>query len=131
MGDKRKTARGVGGAIAAALVLVTPAYGAYHGQWFHTPSNNVRCDGQTSGVQCWVMSTATRSHYPRAWLVRPHGQATSFVPNDGPGSGPALQYGSTWSRGALRCRSRVTGLTCWSVLTGHGFFLSRARQRTF
>ncbi len=43
---------------------------------------------------------------------------------------PALAYGRVWRRGPLRCRSRVTGLTCKNTL-GHGFFLSRRSWRLF
>jgi hypothetical protein len=42
-----------------------------------------------------------------------------------------LQYGGTLSVGYFRCTSRVSGLTCTSRHSGHGFFLSRTRQRTF
>jgi hypothetical protein len=41
-----------------------------------------------------------------------------------------LAYGKTWSGGGLRCRSAFAGLTCRNK-SGHGFFLSRARWRSF
>jgi hypothetical protein len=49
------------------------------------------------------------------------------------GSKPAriLRYGQTLAVGYFRCRSRVAGLTCISRHSGHGFFLSRTRQRTY
>jgi hypothetical protein len=106
----------------------------YHGQWFHTPTNNIRCDADATHVECWVMSTAARScapHLPHAWLLKPRGRVWTGVPCDGPGVGPALRYGSMWSRGVLRCRSQFIGLKCWSLLSGHGFFLSRKSQRRF
>jgi hypothetical protein len=39
-----------------------------------------------------------------------------------------LAYGTSWHRGGFKCVSRVRGLTC-SNEVGHGFFLSRQRQR--
>jgi len=41
-----------------------------------------------------------------------------------------LPYGSAWSEGGITCSSAKTGLTCENDL-GHGFFLSRAKQRVF
>jgi hypothetical protein len=41
-----------------------------------------------------------------------------------------LAYGTTWSGGGLRCASAETGLTCRNT-SGHGFFLSRERWRSF
>ena len=42
---------------------------------------------------------------------------------------PILAYGRTWSRGAFRCRSARSGLTCRSG--AHGLFLSRQRWRVW
>jgi hypothetical protein len=36
-----------------------------------------------------------------------------------------LRYGRTWRGGGFLCVSRRTGMTCESLLSGHGFFLSR------
>lgn len=41
-----------------------------------------------------------------------------------------LGYGKTWSGGGLRCKSEFTGVTCRNR-SGHGFFLSRERRRSF
>jgi hypothetical protein len=41
-----------------------------------------------------------------------------------------LGYGTTWSGDGLRCTSATTGLTCRNK-SGHGFFLSRERWRSF
>jgi hypothetical protein len=122
-------------AVALVLSRVSPAPAAYHGQWFHTPTNNIRCEGEASHVECWVMSTAGGNceggGFPHAWLLHPRGRVWTGIPCDGPGVGPALRYGSVWSAGVLRCKSRFTGLTCWSTVTRHGFFLSRQRRRIF
>jgi hypothetical protein len=41
-----------------------------------------------------------------------------------------LAYGQTWRHNGFTCVSRRTGLTCTN-LSRHGFFLSRARSRSF
>jgi hypothetical protein len=41
-----------------------------------------------------------------------------------------LAYGDTWRRGAFRCESRFTGLTCTSA-AGHGLFLARRGWRAW
>jgi hypothetical protein len=41
-----------------------------------------------------------------------------------------LGYGKSWSGGGISCTSAVAGLTCRNK-SGHGFFLSRARWRSF
>ena len=56
------------------------------------------------------------------------GDAGPFV---GAASARVLGYGKTWTgRAGLRCRSAFAGMTCRNR-RGHGFFLSRARWRTF
>lgn len=42
-----------------------------------------------------------------------------------------LAYGHSIRRGPFTCTSETVGMTCRSVSSGHGFFLSRERQRTF
>ena len=41
-----------------------------------------------------------------------------------------LQYGQVFSRGGLTCQSTKKGLSCTNE-SGHGFFLSKARQSIF
>jgi hypothetical protein len=43
---------------------------------------------------------------------------------------PYLQYGDTWRKSDFVCKSEKRGLTC-SNSSGHGFFLSKARQTVF
>lgn len=42
-----------------------------------------------------------------------------------------LAYGRTIRLGPFACTSRVTGMTCTSTASRHGFSISRERQRTF
>jgi hypothetical protein len=112
--------------IALALVAAAPAAA----KSFHTPSGNIACLYSKSGgpgpfLRCDVHSlndTAFRlDRTHRGKRVR----VTDAVP-----AGHTLAYGRALRLGPFRCRSRRTGLTCRSR-AGHGFFLSRARQRVF
>lgn len=43
---------------------------------------------------------------------------------------PQLPYGASWQRHGFTCKSEQAGMTCTNP-KGHGFELSRARQRLF
>lgn len=113
-----------------ALALVLPAAADARRQAFQSPSGNIRCLYRPAGegplLRCDVLSlndiafTLDRRH--RGERVR----VTDAVPQ-----GPVLAYGSSRRLGPFRCGSRRTGLTCSSRPSGHGFKLSRARQRVF
>jgi hypothetical protein len=98
---------------------------------FHSPSGNIRCLYRSSGesgpvLRCDVLSlndvgfTLDRRHRGKRVHV------TDALPE-----GDVLPYGSTRRLGPFRCRSRRSGLTCRSKPSGHGFELSRERQRVF
>jgi hypothetical protein len=119
-----------------------------------TPSGNIQCDysygGGTRGyVRCGVRSglkppeprpaagCGTDAEYVGNRIVlQEHGRAQTepCAGDAGPFGNPAaarvLRYGTTWTGGAMRCTSAVTGLTCRNR-AGHGFFLSRERWRMF
>jgi len=91
---------------------------------------------------CYVLSTADAIcepfqgqegalPTPKCWDLPGRGRVRVVRPCDGPGGGPVLRYGQTWRGGPFRCKSLTTGLYCRSVLSGHGFYLSREFQRTF
>jgi len=69
----------------------------------------------------------------RRWLVDVNQLPVVDVSTRLFGSSPVrvLRYGQTLRVGFFRCTSRVGGLTCLSRRSGHGFFLSNERQRTF
>ena len=46
-------------------------------------------------------------------------------------SSPVLAYGKSRRFGRFTCTSRTTGLTCRDRRSGHGFTVSRERQRLF
>ena len=128
--------------VAAALILL-PAGGAGAAlPGFQTPSGNIHCAGYGGEVRCDIMATSnghpkrpascqldwgTAYAAKRSWS-RGRRLCVGDTVND-----PAhrrLAYGHSWSYAGVTCTSRVSGLTC-STARGHGFFLSRARQRLF
>jgi hypothetical protein len=117
---------------------------------FVTADRNAECemvDPETTigNVECVLHSNGytTRGDLDNHGLTaRPHPHW--FVDYSHPASGglsrrevhgpvPArtLQTGRTLTVGNFRCSSRVAGLTCTSLRSRHGFFLSRTKQRTF
>ena len=69
----------------------------------------------------------------RGFLLKTSGKARKIKITDtiADPDAPVLAYGKTFRRGPFRCTSRRTGLTCKHRSNGHGFFLSRERQRVF
>jgi hypothetical protein len=69
----------------------------------------------------------------RHWLVNLTAPASSSMSARPFSTTPVrvLRYGQTLKVGYFRCALRTTGLTCISTHSGHGFFLSGKRQRTF
>jgi hypothetical protein len=116
----------------AALVFV-PTAAAYVGA-FATPSRNITCEadrvGGTTKLGCVVFS-ASDKRGQKTWSMAPSGSAkVRFVQANIATQVPVLRFGRTWRVAGFACTSRRTGLTC-SNRSGHGFFLSRARQRIF
>jgi hypothetical protein len=110
---------------AATATGAAQATANWTSDWFQSPTGNIRCryfygsnpliacmtlnDGAMAGVRLWGAGFTRYGHGKRA-----------FPP------GPTLRYGSTWrSRGEFKCRSSRNGMDCWSLPSGHGFFISR------
>jgi hypothetical protein len=126
----------------AALALAAPAQ-AFVMQ-FRTPSSNIGCaysaDPRLGGtyLRCDIIS-GLRPKPRRAceldltgFGMAPKGRSSAVCAGDTAVDrhARALRYGSKWSRGGFTCTSRRTGLRCRN-LSGHGFFLSRARSYRF
>lgn len=119
--------------------------------YFKTPSGNIVCghsvaaSARETSVECGIRSglkpaprnTCTDLDYSgkRVGLTA-LGRAVPVVCAGDPGPflfasrARVLAYGRTWRGGGIACTSRRTGLTCRNR-RGHGFFLSRARWRSF
>ena len=121
--------------VAAALaLLVVPGVAAAAFVQFRSPSGRIGCayfsgDGATPTVPCDVLGAGNDI----AWSITRSGykgrriRVTDTVLD--PGS-KVLAYGRTRRFGSLSCTSRETGMTCRNR-RGHGFTVSRERQRVF
>ena len=131
----------------------TPVAGASAFGFFQTPSRNILCgysyNASKANVGCVVKSGLNPQPAPRRPGCSPPltvalrttgrafvtdetcpGEDAPETPYVGSGIAKVLAYGTTWSGGGLRCTSAETGLTCRNK-SGHGFFLSRERWRSF
>jgi hypothetical protein len=132
----------------AILAAFFPAVALANGAQFRTPSGNIRCLATARQVNCLVLSTGGlhRPPFPKQWFLSPHGRVVVGRPSDtniclSSCYSRVVPYGWHFRYGYKRggklvaaifsCASRFSGLTCQSVLSGHGFFLSRERQRTW
>ena len=104
---------------------------------FMTPSGNIACNvgklGQRSnaplGIGCALYSKRDSRQAIATWWMRTGGPAAfAYVVADPASDYPRLAYGKAYAWHGIRCTSAATGLTCRNT-SGHGFFLSRARQR--
>lgn len=117
------------------------------GSGFKMPSGLVTCriiTDTTSELFCGA-TYITKLAYDGVGVVRlPRSARARIVPSGNdmllllggydPNTGASLPrrtlaYGRTWSAAGYRCTSRRSGLTC--TRGGHGFFLSKERQRFF
>jgi Family of unknown function (DUF6636) len=99
---------------------------------FQTPSGNIVCnsDDESMALACAVLSESTEKGQ-RIWtLGRTSRSRVAYVWGNIGTDVRVLEYGRTWRGDALTCTSRRTGLMCRNRV-GHGFFLSRERQRIF
>lgn len=139
--------------LAAALVaLVVAAPAAATTSFFETPSKNIVCafysgSGSPPTLECGVVSglhppapkppSGCHGIDPASSRIRlgATGKVYGFCSGDAgvlaeAGRAGVLAYGKTWQKGAFRCTSATTGLTCKNT-AGHGFFLSRQSWRSF
>lgn len=126
-------------ALSALLAIASTAGGqSSKFVYFRMPTKNIACAYTTgfgppflrcdiySGLKpkpsgrCregdWAAVTMTRSSKARPICI------SDSVYNN---KAPFLNYGQTWRYGGFKCTSRRPGLTCSSITSGHGFFLSR------
>jgi hypothetical protein len=127
------------------IMLVCPAALAEEA-YFKTPSNNIYCmyfdDGETAELRCDISEYKPSNTQPPDGCDLDWGGAfvidakanrgTMLCHGDTVISGEAktLRYGTSWQGGGITCTSEKAGLTCENS-KGHGFFLSRAKQKVF
>jgi hypothetical protein len=132
--------------IAAVLVAPAATAGAVSGlDAFTTPSKHIACmyqhlPGNTPDLRCDVDGVAHPPQRPRS-CEQDYGSSFGLAR-----TGPArrlcvgdtvrdpkakiLNYGQTRTDGPFTCTSRRSGLRC-TTRAGHGFELSRERQKLF
>ena len=136
----------------ALLVTALAALAAQASPGFTVPSHNTTCgvlSGDVAeagaGLYCSSSYFTSGSIYDGVGVVKlgRHGKAKrtgagndillfigGYNGEDVPRSKrPVLAYGDVFEKRGFRCKSRDTGLTCRRE--GHGFFLSRERQKLF
>jgi hypothetical protein len=118
--------------VSSLALLVAPAASFATIRAFRSPSGSIGCiyyrDPDTKAfLRCDVEGAGDL-----AWRIHRHGHARRLHVTDTvlDPRAPVLAYGRTRSFGSLRCTSRMTGMTCKNR-DGHGFKLSRERQRLF
>ncbi len=129
--------------IFALAFLASPAFcGDYVS--FHSPTGNIQCaifTGDYAGVRC-DMSRLTPSFtkppadcefdWGSSFAVNRKGRGylacvSDAVAND---EGLELGYGKSLTLDGFACKSEKTGVTCTNP-SGHGFAISKAKQRLF
>ena len=105
---------------------------------FMTPSGNIACNVGLLGpgthgsraIGCAVYSLTDKRGLA-TWWMKATGPALSGRFQANPATEyPKLGYGRRYTWRGITCVSATTGLTCRNA-SGHGFFLSRRRQRIF
>lgn len=105
---------------------------------FLTPSGNIACNVGPLGpgthgppaIACALYSKTTRNGIATYWMRTTGPAQFAHVQANAATDYPKLAYGRSFSWRGIRCSSAATGLTCRNR-SGHGFFLSRERQRIF
>lgn len=112
---------------------------------FHTPSGNIHCaifTGDYAGVRCDMMALTPSYREPPADCEFDWGSSFAVDAGSRRGylacvsdavaddSGLELGYGESVALGGFECRSETSGMTCTNP-AGHGFAISKARQRLF
>jgi eukaryotic-like serine/threonine-protein kinase len=119
--------------LVSLVVSAGPAVAEARITAFKSPSGNITCvistgGGQSTFAQCEVRSRGV------GYSVRRHGRVSTYdvaAHDDLAHRRFVLGYGRSIRRGAFRCRSRESGMTCRSLASGHGFKVSREGARLF
>ena len=96
-----------------------------------TGNGDLDCVMYTSGYD---PSAPEETNYHPHWVLLRRGVGLKGTTRRGlGGSGPPriLRDGQTLRLGIFRCNARDSHLTCVNLRSGHGFFLSQRKQRTF
>jgi hypothetical protein len=132
-------------AVAGVLAAAAPGDAASGLTLFQSPSHRIACgylhfEGERPSLRCDVPDVVHKPRRPAscdleygiAFGLELHGKARRLCVGDTVADPKAavLAYGHTRRFGSFRCTSKRTGMVCRSS-SGHGFELSRERQRLF
>ena len=113
--------------------------------FFHSPSGNIQCmiaTGEWASARCDMGDIVPSYTTPPPDCELDWGSSFAIGPADQKGQlacvgdtvatpdGVVLEYGKTISLGGFTCRSEKSGMTCANP-SGHGFTLSKAKQKLF
>ena len=118
---------------AVAVALALPASASARFVPFKSPSGNIVCAYSSSGgpgpfIRCDVLSLNDTGFFLKRHGKAKRGHVTDTVSSP---DSKVLRYGHSRRFGRYTCKSRTSGLTCKNRRNGHGFKLSRERQRLF
>jgi hypothetical protein len=123
-------------AATCSALLFAPAAGAVGMEsGFQTPSRNIACEADQNPngqrvLHC-VLFSSSGVRGQKTWSMKLTGRANvRYVVANIATATPVLRYGRRWRWHGIVCTSRPAGLTCRNR-AGHGWFLSRERQRIF
>jgi hypothetical protein len=119
--------------LAVGLALGCAAPAAAKIVDFQTPSKRIVCMYATGIGSRAFIRCDLRFLNDRAVVLEAGRRARKVKVTDAAGgpSSPVLAYGKSRTFGRFVCTSRTTGLTCRDRPSGHGFEVSRQRQRLF
>jgi hypothetical protein len=129
-----------------ASACITPALADQYIP-FHTPSKNIYCAAVEADygtlVDCEVVSMSnTKPLQPKPSDCEQDWGSRFQVSAEGPAemgcagdtlrdpAGKVLKYGQSFKFATITCQATTKGLTCQNT-EGHGFFLSKSKQRLF
>jgi hypothetical protein len=118
-------------ALLVALAIPAGAQASYRD--FRSPSGKLGCAFYSDAETPPLVRCDWRGSDDQAVQLGEHGKArlrhvTDSVMNP---NAKVLRYGRSTRFHALRCKSRRTGITCRSTVSGHGFTVSAAKRRLF
>ena len=119
--------------IALAAALAVPGIAEARYEPFQSPSGAIRCaylagDGIAKQIRCDASFLNDRAAVLK---VRGKARIQKVTDTVGDPEAPVLDYGESRRFGRLRCTSRRSGMRCRSTRSGHGFLLSRERQKVY
>ncbi len=147
MGGYDAPMRGAICATLLAMLMAAPGFAepAAAPSGFRSPSNNIHCQAfkvdDGSVLRCDIASMSNKQpakpkdcelDWGSAFEMTDSSKAERLCHGDTAMDNtlPPLAYGASWQRHGFICKSEPGGVTC-SNAKGHGFELSRGRQRVF